>query len=79
MPELVLIADADERASNYVAGTAAHPSFLLRMLDIHGSPATTVSNGPRYFGFVIGARVARLLFQCPSRYRRPIEMKYVGF
>lgn len=27
----------------------------LRMLDIHGSPATTASNGPRYFGFVIGA------------------------
>ncbi|NKJ39559.1 aminotransferase class V-fold PLP-dependent enzyme [Rhizobium sp. SG570] len=27
----------------------------LGMLDIHGSPATTASNGPRYFGFVIGA------------------------
>ncbi|MGR9426241.1 pyridoxal phosphate-dependent decarboxylase family protein [Rhizobium leguminosarum] len=27
----------------------------LQMLDIHGSPATTASNGPRYFGFVIGA------------------------
>lgn len=25
------------------------------MLDRHGSPATTASNGPRYFGFVIGA------------------------
>ncbi len=24
------------------------------MLDIYGSPATTASNGPRYFGFVIG-------------------------
>lgn len=27
----------------------------LRLLDDHGSPATTASNGPRYFGFVIGA------------------------
>ncbi|WP_343614877.1 aminotransferase class V-fold PLP-dependent enzyme [Novosphingobium sp.] len=27
----------------------------LRLLDIYGSPATTASNGPRYFGFVIGA------------------------
>lgn len=27
----------------------------LHLLDAHGSPATTASNGPRYFGFVIGA------------------------
>lgn len=27
----------------------------LAMLDEHGSPATVGSNGPRYFGFVIGA------------------------
>src|SRR5882757_5167605 len=27
----------------------------LRLLDEVGSPATSVSNGPRYFGFVIGA------------------------
>src|SRR5690606_32367319 len=27
----------------------------LRLLDEHGAPATTTSNGPRYFGFVIGA------------------------
>lgn len=27
----------------------------LRLLDSHGSPATTGSNGPRYFGFVVGA------------------------
>ncbi|MBT8768277.1 pyridoxal phosphate-dependent decarboxylase family protein [Metapseudomonas boanensis] len=28
---------------------------VLRQLDELGSPATTASNGPRYFGFVIGA------------------------
>jgi glutamate/tyrosine decarboxylase-like PLP-dependent enzyme len=28
---------------------------VLRLLDNNGSPATVVSNGPRYFGFVIGA------------------------
>ncbi|WP_061170901.1 pyridoxal phosphate-dependent decarboxylase family protein [Caballeronia hypogeia] len=27
----------------------------LRLLDERGSPATAVSNGPRYFGFVVGA------------------------
>ncbi len=27
----------------------------LALLDTHGSPATTASNGPNYFGFVIGA------------------------
>ncbi len=27
----------------------------LALLDDVGSPATTASNGPRYFGFVIGA------------------------
>ena len=31
------------------------PLSTLRLLDDLGSPATTVSNGPRYFGFVIGA------------------------
>lgn len=49
----------------------------LRMLDIHGSPATTASNGPRYFGFVIGAALPaaaaaeRLMLawdQCASSY-----------
>ncbi|MDB5783847.1 MAG: hypothetical protein JWQ50_3762 [Caballeronia mineralivorans] len=28
---------------------------VLRLLDDTGSPATVVSNGPRYFGFVVGA------------------------
>src|SRR5579859_847832 len=27
----------------------------LALLDTHGTPATVTSNGPRYFGFVIGA------------------------
>lgn len=31
------------------------PSDTLRLLDEAGSPATAVSNGPNYYGFVIGA------------------------
>ena len=31
------------------------PQETLRLLDETGSPATSVSNGPSYFGFVIGA------------------------
>src|SRR5207237_2942829 len=31
------------------------PQDVLALLDDAGSPATAVSNGPRYFGFVIGA------------------------
>ncbi|WP_291729722.1 aminotransferase class V-fold PLP-dependent enzyme [Leisingera sp. F5] len=47
----------------------------LALLDEAGSPATTVSNGPRYFGFVIGAtlpvaaaaqRLASAWDQCAS-------------
>lgn len=34
-------------------GTLAEDT--LRLLDDAGSPATTTSNGPRYFGFVVGA------------------------
>jgi glutamate/tyrosine decarboxylase-like PLP-dependent enzyme len=34
------------------AGLAAPD--VLRLLDVAGSPATVASNGPRYFGFVIG-------------------------
>ncbi|MBU3079461.1 pyridoxal phosphate-dependent decarboxylase family protein [Sphingomonas quercus] len=34
---------------------ATDPAEMLEMLDRFGSPATTASNGPRYFGFVIGA------------------------
>ncbi|WP_182084092.1 pyridoxal-dependent decarboxylase [Aureimonas sp. ME7] len=49
----------------------------LRLLDLYGSPATTASNGPRYFGFVIGAALPaaaaaeRLMLawdQCASSY-----------
>jgi glutamate/tyrosine decarboxylase-like PLP-dependent enzyme len=35
------------------AGTDPHET--LRLLDEVGSPATVASNGPRYFGFVVGA------------------------
>src|SRR5580704_9627968 len=34
------------------AGLAARD--VLRLVDVLGSPATVASNGPRYFGFVIG-------------------------
>ena len=49
----------------------------LRLLDAAGSPATVTSNGPRYFGFVIGASLPvaaaaeRLMIawdQCASAY-----------
>ncbi len=49
----------------------------LRLLDEVGSPATVVSNGPRYFGFVIGAslpvaaaaeRLALAWDQCASSF-----------
>ncbi|WP_322044913.1 pyridoxal phosphate-dependent decarboxylase family protein [Paraburkholderia sp. J67] len=33
----------------------APPADTLRLLDEAGSPATTASNGPNYYGFVIGA------------------------
>ncbi len=80
MNELSLIADADQRASNYIASVdtrrvfpdqaaisalsafsealpqqGRNPSDTLAMLDEIGSSATVVSNGPHYFGFVIGA------------------------
>src|SRR5262245_1035200 len=35
--------------------TGRDPRTTLELLDGVGSPATAVSNGPRYFGFVIGA------------------------
>jgi len=38
-----------------LGGQPQHPAEVLRLLDEIGSPATAVSNGPRYFGFVIGA------------------------
>jgi hypothetical protein len=34
--------------------TGLAPMDMLRKLDSIGSPATVASNGPRYFGFVIG-------------------------
>jgi len=78
--EPALMADAERRAAQYIAGSAARRSFpgdaalaaltgfdaplpdqatnpaeTLDLLDRLGSPATVGSNGPRYFGFVIGA------------------------
>jgi len=53
------------------------PAETLALLDDFGSPATVASNGPRYFGFVIGATLPvaaaaeRMLLawdQCASSY-----------
>lgn len=80
MNERILLADADKRASNYIASVDTRRVFpdmaaisalsafsetlpeqgrdaseTLAMLDDIGSPATVTSNGPHYFGFVIGA------------------------
>ncbi|MBZ0111883.1 MAG: aspartate aminotransferase family protein [Thermoanaerobaculia bacterium] len=80
LSELALIADADQRARDYVEGIENRDVFpaadaiaqlerfqetlpisgrpgeeTLKLLDEAGSPATVASNGPRYFGFVIGA------------------------
>ena len=53
------------------------PQNTLELLDRIGSPATAVSNGPRYFGFVIGAtlpvaaaaeRLALAWDQCASSF-----------
>ena len=75
-----LMADAERRAADYLAGAAERrpfpddaalaalagfdtalpehggdPAETLDLLDRLGSAATVASNGPRYFGFVIGA------------------------
>ena len=80
MEELVLAADADERALRYLEGIDRRRVFpdavavealerfeeplpadgrpaaeTIRVLDEVGSPATVASNGPNYFGFVVGA------------------------
>ena len=53
------------------------PAQTLKLLDEIGSPATVASNGPKYFGFVIGAslpaaaaaeRLAAAWDQCGSSY-----------
>lgn len=57
--------------------TGRDPRTTLELLDRVGSPATAVSNGPRYFGFVIGAalpaaaaaeRLALAWDQCASSF-----------
>ena len=80
MDELVLVADADERARRYLEGIEQRRVFpdgaaiealrrfdeplpvngrpdseTIQLLDEVGSPATVASNGPNYFGFVVGA------------------------
>ncbi len=80
MDEISLIADADNRARQYLKSVSSRRVFpdeaaladldrfdeqvpvegrpgseTLALLDEVGSPATVVSNGPNYFGFVIGA------------------------
>lgn len=60
-----------------LSDTPEDPAEILRLLDEVGSPATSVSNGPRYFGFVIGAtlpaaaaaeRLALAWDQCASSF-----------
>ena len=41
----------------------------LRLLDELGSPATVVSNGPNYYGFVIGATLPAAAAAAPSCHR----------
>jgi glutamate/tyrosine decarboxylase-like PLP-dependent enzyme len=80
LDELVLAADADERARRYLEGIGHRRVFpdaeaidalarfdeplpidglpaaeTIGLLDEVGSPATVASNGPNYFGFVVGA------------------------
>jgi len=71
----------------------AAPEDTLRLLDEAGSPATAVSNGPGYFGFVIGAtlpvaaaaeRMAIAWDQCASTFANSpvaevIEKKAAGW
>ena len=71
---------ARDRLAAFVEPISEHgrdAADTLRLLDLHGSPATTGSNGPRYFGFVIGAALPaaaaaeRLMLawdQCASSY-----------
>jgi glutamate/tyrosine decarboxylase-like PLP-dependent enzyme len=80
MDELMLLADANDRARRYLESAGTRRVFPdagmlarleafdeplpdegkpasegLQLLDEVGSPATAASNGPRYFGFVVGA------------------------
>ncbi len=57
--------------------TGRQASETIRLLDEAGSPATVASNGPNYFGFVIGAtlpvaaaaeRIAVAWDQCASSF-----------
>ncbi len=47
--------DALARFDEPLSDAGASPTDTLALLDAVGSPATVASNGPRYFGFVIGA------------------------
>lgn len=47
--------DALARFTEALPDHGHDPSETLALLDDIGSPATVVSNGPNYYGFVIGA------------------------
>ena len=53
-PDPGVLADLD-RFDEPLPETGRSGEETLALLDEAGSPATSVSNGPRYFGFVIGA------------------------
>ena len=78
--EAALVADADQRAADYLRGIEQRRVYpdqraleglasfeerlpahgrpgaeTLALLDEAGTPATVTTNGPRYFGFVVGA------------------------
>jgi aromatic-L-amino-acid decarboxylase len=66
-----------ERFDEPLPGHGLPAESTLQLLDEAGSPATIVSNGPRYFGFVIGAtlpaaaaaeRLAAAWDQCASSF-----------
>ena len=46
--------DALSQLDFALPGAGLAPMDVLRLVDVVGSPATVASNGPRYFGFVIG-------------------------
>ncbi|WP_431261526.1 pyridoxal phosphate-dependent decarboxylase family protein [Roseateles chitinivorans] len=47
--------DALAKFDEHLPEIGCDPHETLRILDEVGSPATVASNGPRYFGFVVGA------------------------
>jgi glutamate/tyrosine decarboxylase-like PLP-dependent enzyme len=50
-----------DRFAEPLPETPSDPAETLRLLDTAGSPATTATAGPRYFGFVIGGALPATL------------------